>query len=178
MQSQIDECIVQTQICGITNSLNDTLRSAVFNPNEVKYSEVIYKLRTTSSKLQSSLQIETLAEFDLASHMKLLKSLLAYSTDSIKKRLKVNNFPYKYLSPDELAKILDKCDDVIQSNECITKDMFINILKTNSKRFDPTVEDGIEAAAEYRSIHSFINSICRPNVIEIAKANLINEITS
>ncbi|XP_037051790.1 HSPB1-associated protein 1 [Bradysia coprophila] len=156
VQSQIDECIVQTQICGITNSLNDNLRSAVFNPNE----------------------IETLTEFDITSHMKLLKSLLSYSTDSINKRLKVNNFPYKYLSPDELAKILDKCDDVIQSNECITKDVFIDILKTNAKRFDPTVEDGIEAAAEYRSIHSFINSICRPNVIEIAKANLINEIRS
>lgn len=35
VQSQIDECIVQTQVCGITKTLNDNLRSAVVNPNEV-----------------------------------------------------------------------------------------------------------------------------------------------
>lgn len=35
VQSQIDECIVQTQIYGITKNLDDDLRSAVLNPNEV-----------------------------------------------------------------------------------------------------------------------------------------------
>lgn len=136
------------------------------------------KVENHSREFHLNLQIETLTEFDLASHLKLLKSLLSYSTDSLNKRLKVNNFPYKYLSPDELAKILDKCEDVIQSKKCIAKDVFVAILKTNSRRFDPTVEDGIEGVAEYRFIAAYINSICRANVIEIAKTNLINEIKS
>ncbi len=122
--------------------------------------------------------METLSEFDLTSHLKLLQNLLSYSTNSTLKKPKVNNFPYKYLSSDELAELLNKCDDVIESKECITKDVFYGILKANSDRFDSLVEDGIEGSIEYRSIHSYINSICKRNVIEIAKANLINELTS
>lgn len=124
-------------------------------------------------------QIETLAEFDVLSQLKLLRNLLSYSHNSTHKKLKVNNYPYKHLTPSELAELLDKCDDdVTQSTECIPKDVFLEILKTNSKRFDAAVDDGIEGSDEYRSIHSFINAICKPDVMEIVKANLINELSA
>lgn len=106
-----------------------------------------------------------------------MQNLLSHSNNSLNKRLKVNSHPYKYLSPEELTELLDKCNDVTQSKECISKEVFVEILKTNSKRFDSTVEDGIEGSDEYRSVHSFINSICKSDVIEMAKANLVKEMT-
>lgn len=114
----------------------------------------------------------------MASQLKLLKNLLSHSNNSLTKRLKVDSHPYKYLTPDELTALLDKCDDVIQSKECISKEMFFEILKRNSNRFDSTVEDGIEGSEGYRSVHSFINSICTPDIIEIAKANLVRDLAS
>lgn len=120
--------------------------------------------------------METVAEFHLASHLSLLKSLLsADSRTTVEKRLKANKFPYQYLSSDELKALLEKTEDVIQSRPGITKDNFLKLLKSNSSRFDATAHDGIESTIEYKSIRSFINSVCAGNVIETAKANLMNE---
>ncbi|KAJ6633168.1 hypothetical protein Bhyg_17999, partial [Pseudolycoriella hygida] len=152
IESQIDECIVQTQITGITNNLNDELRTAVINPNEIK----------------------TLVEFNLNSQLKLLQNLLSYRNNLLNKRVKLNSFPHKYLSSEELTELLGKCEDVTQSEECMSKEEFFKLLKINSERFNSDVNDGIESSAEYRSLHSFINSFCQPDVIESVKNNLIN----
>lgn len=122
-------------------------------------------------------QIATLAEFDFVAQLNLLKNLLSHCNRSINKRLKVNHYPYKYLTPEELTELLEKCEDVMLSKRCQSRDVFLEILSKNSLRFDSTVEDGIEGSDEYRSIHSFVNSICKPDVIEMAKANLINELS-
>lgn len=107
-----------------------------------------------------------------------MKNLLSYCNSSENKRLKVNKYPYKYLAKEELAELLEKCKDVIPSEVCTSREVFVEILKKNSNRFDSTVKDDIEGSDEYRSIHSFVNSICKPDVIEMAKANLINELQS
>ena len=84
-----------------------------------------------------------------------------------KKNMRVKQYPYQYLTNEEVEKLIKNLSIPITYVEKISTDAFHERMKTNAERFEAQISDEKDELLNIKIM--LINSICNPAIIQQVK---------
>lgn len=94
---------------------------------------------------------------------------------SHKKQSKESKYEYNYLSQTEIDKLVVKYNDIVFPVEKLNTVKFFEMMKVNSARFDPNIENNTEKIDLDLSMRqAVIEVICQTDLIRLIKDEILS----